>query len=104
MVYVSCGGYIKPHKNMREVLEFYKECSYYCEGSERERYMNIVMIALDNLDEQEVCINDGMRTCGVAFDILTLTETQLETIRKGFHLTPEELARFATKYKERTGK
>ena len=104
MVYVSCGGYIKPHKNMREVLEFYKECSYYCEGRERERYMNIVMIALDNLDSQEVCISDGMNAFGVAFDIMELTEAQLATIRKGFHLTPEELARFATKYNERRGK
>lgn len=104
MVYVSCGGHIKPYKNMREVLEFFKECSYYCEGSERERYMTIVMEALDNLDKQEVCISDGERAFGVDFDILTLTEKQLETIRKGFHLTVEELARFATKYKERMDK
>lgn len=104
MVYVSCGGYIKPFKNIEEVIEFYKECTYYCEGSERERYMNIVMEALDNIGKQEVCVSDGMRAFGVDFDIMTLTEAQLETIRKGFHLTPEELARFATKYKERMEK
>lgn len=104
MVYVSCGGYIKPYKNMKEVLAFFKECSYYCEGSERERYMTIVMEALDNLDKKEVCISDGMRAFGVDFDILTLTEKQLETIRKGFHLTVGELTRFATMYKERMEK
>ena len=104
MVYVSCGGYIRPYKNMREVLEFFKECSYYCEGSERERYMTIVMEALDNIDKKEVCISDGMRAFGVDFDIMKLTEAQLDTIRKGFHLTVGELTKFAMRYKERGDK
>lgn len=103
MVYVSCGGYIKPYKNIKEVIEFFKECTYYCEGSERERYMNIIVDALDHMGKQEVCISDGMSTFGVDFDIMTLTEAQLATIRKGFHLTVEELARFAMRYKERSG-
>lgn len=101
MVYVSCGGYIRPYKNMKEVLKFFKECASYCEGSERERYMNIVMEALDNLEKQEVCISDGMRAFGVDFDIMKLTEAQLDTIRKGFHLTVEELAGFASRYNAR---
>lgn len=104
MVYVSCGGYIKPYKDMKEVLTFFKNCTYYCEGSERERYMNIVVEALDNLGKQEVCVGDGMGAFGVDFDIMTLTEEQLATIRKGFHLTVEELAKMAVKYRERVSK
>ena len=104
MVYVSCGGYVRPYKNMKEVLETFKEYTYWCEGSERERYMIIVMQALDNLDKNEVCVSDGMRVVGVDFDIMSLTTEQLATIRKGFHLTPEELVKFATKYEERRDK
>jgi hypothetical protein len=104
MVYVSCGGYIKPYKNIKEVIEFYKECTYYCEGSERERYMNIIVDALDHMGKQEVCLSDGMRVHGVDFNINDLTEKQLMTIRIGFKLTVEELAKFAIKYKERMEK
>jgi hypothetical protein len=101
MVYVSCGGYIKPYKNIKEVIEFYKECTYYCEGSERERYMNIIVDALDHMGKQEVCLSDGMRVHGVDFNINDLTEKQLMTIRTGFKLTVEELANYAVKYAKR---
>lgn len=101
MVYVSCGGYVRPYKNMKEVLKFFKECASYCEGSERERYMTIVLEALDNIDKNEVCISDGMRTFGIDFDIMKMSTEQLAIIRKGFGITAEELAQFASRYNAR---
>lgn len=101
MVYVSCGGYIRPYKNMKEVMTFFKECASWCEGSERERYMTIVLEALDNIDKDEVCISDGMKSFGIDFDIMEMSEKQLATIRKGFGITAEELAGYAARYNAR---
>ena len=104
MVYVGCGGCVRPFKSMKDVVTTFKEYTYYCEGSERERYMSIVMEALDNIGKQEACISDGMRVFEIGFELSKLNPDQLATIRKGFGITVEELTKMAVKYKERVSK
>lgn len=57
MITTICYGEKKTFKTREEALQFYCECASWCEGSEKERYMNIVLellagktVATDGVD------------------------------------------------------
>lgn len=104
MIYVSCGGHIEKYKNIEEVIKFYKECAGWCEGSERSRYMSIIIDALDLSGKKTACITDGIRTFGIDFDPSTLSPSEIRAIMKGFGLTKSEIDRFKKDYEERRNK
>lgn len=47
-VVVLCYGQRETWKTRQDALRFYKECAEMTEGSERERYVNIVFDLMDN--------------------------------------------------------
>jgi hypothetical protein len=104
MIYVSCGGHIEKYKNIEEVIQFYKECAACSEGSERSRYMSIIVDALSLNGKEPAFITDGMRPFGIDFDPSTLSPSEIRAIMKGFGITKSEIDRFKKDYEERRNK
>lgn len=48
---ITCYGKTTTYKESerKKQIKFYKECAEWCEGSERERYTNIVFDLMDGL-------------------------------------------------------
>lgn len=47
MIKVLCYGKVKEYKSLKEAKDFFMDCCYASEGSEREHYMDILMQLLD---------------------------------------------------------
>lgn len=47
-IYTGCFGKLDVWENKAEAIKFYKYCAFASEGSEHERYSNIVLDLLDN--------------------------------------------------------
>ncbi len=55
-VYVNCYNRLVQYNNINEAKSFFSECYYSSEGSERERYSNIIM---DMTYKNDICFSDG---------------------------------------------
>lgn len=58
-IYVNCGGSLDVYKSKKEVMDFFEDCIYASEGSERERYTEIYFSVKNNLNTSKRCFTDG---------------------------------------------
>ena len=58
-IYVNCGGSLYQYDTKKDVMDFFEDCIYGSEGSERERYSNIYFSVKAHLNDSKRCFTDG---------------------------------------------
>lgn len=58
-IFVNCGGSLYQYDSKEEVMDFYEDCIYGSEGSERERYSKIYFDVKCHLNDNKRCFSDG---------------------------------------------
>lgn len=94
-IFVNCGGSLDFYKSKKAVMDFFEDCIYSSEGSERDRYVNIYFSVKDNLNTSKRCFTDGS-------DYVTrgnvnpevLDDEELKLLYKNYGVTENELYKF----------
>ena len=60
-IYINCGGSLYKYKSKKEAMDFFEDCIYGSEGSERERYTDIYFSLKENLKSNKRCFSDGTK-------------------------------------------
>ena len=58
-IFVNCGGSLYQYDSKKDVMDFFEDCIYGSEGSERERYSNIYFSVKAHLNDSKRCFTDG---------------------------------------------
>lgn len=94
-IFVNCGGSLYQYDSKEEVMDFFEDCIFGSEGSERERYTNIYFSVKAHLNDSKRCFTDGT---AYIYDsdidpneIDSLDESLLKT---NFKVTKEDLLLF----------
>lgn len=57
-VYVNCGGSLMQFETKKETMDFFEDCIYSSEGSERDRYTTIYFEIKEHLNDDKMCFTD----------------------------------------------
>lgn len=58
-IFVNCGGSLYQHDSKKDAMDFYEDCIYGSEGSERDRYTTIYFSLKEHLKDSKRCFSDG---------------------------------------------
>ncbi len=87
MIFVNCGGELDSYKNKKEVMDFFEDCIYCSEGSERERYTEIYFSVKENLNTKQRCFTDDTEyVYNVNFDINSISKEDIQIINKFYDI------------------
>lgn len=99
-IYVNCGGDLMKFESKGEVIDFFEDCIYSSEGSERDRYTNIYFEVKEHLNDNQICFTDGTNHIyGSSIDPEDVSIEEEKQLRKYFDIDKIDLLRFkADKY------
>ncbi len=99
-IYVNCGGDLMKFESKGEVIDFFEDCIYSSEGSERDRYTNIYFEVKEHLNDNQICFTDGTNHIyGSSIDPEDVSLEEEKQLRKYFDIDKIDLLRFkADKY------
>ncbi len=93
-IYVNCGGSLDIYKSKKEVMDFFEDCIYGSEGSERERYTNIYFSVKAHLNDNKRCFTDGSDYVSRGnINPEALDDNELKLLYKNFGVTEDDLYR-----------
>ena len=58
-IYVNCGGSLMKFNNKKDTMDFFEDCIYSSEGSERNRYTTIYFEVKEHFNDNQICFTDG---------------------------------------------
>lgn len=91
MIFINCGGVLDSYNSKKEAMDFFEDCIYCSEGSERERYTEIYFTVKENLKTNENCFSDGTEYVYKSnLDTSKISEKDLKRINKVFDLNLEK--------------
>lgn len=91
-IYVNCGGNLMMFDSKKETMDFFEECIYGCEGSERDRYTDIYFSVKLNLNTDKRCFSDNscnIYTSNIDPDDINCNEEEL--LFKNFNIDKVDL-------------
>ena len=94
-VYVNCGGNLQFFNTKKDVMDFYEECIFMSEGSERERYTNIYFSVKKHLNDDINCFTDGTEHIYTSnIDPDTISSYDEKQLIKNFKVSKKDLLYF----------
>ena len=94
-IYINCGGSLYSYKSKKEAMDFFEDCIYGSEGSERERYTEIYFSIKENLKSNKRCFSDGTRYVYTSdIDPDSLSESDEKILLSNFKIDKSDLMCF----------
>lgn len=94
-IFVNCGGSLYQYDSKKDVMDFFEDCIYGSEGSERERYTNIYFSVKEHLNDSKRCFTDGTsHIYDSDINPNEIDELDESILKTNFKITKEDLLMF----------
>ncbi|WP_299996046.1 hypothetical protein [uncultured Clostridium sp.] len=94
-IYVNCGGSLMKFNNKKDTMDFFEDCIYSSEGSERNRYTTIYFEVKEHFNDNQICFTDGTdHVYDSNINPEDVSHDEEKQLRKYFNIDKVDLLRF----------
>lgn len=94
-IFVNCGGSLYQYDSKKDVMDFFEDCIYGSEGSERARYTEIYFSVKEHLNDSKRCFTDGSSHVYVSnIDPDEIDSLDEDLLKTNFNISKMDLLEF----------